>query len=916
MKSARGATLFHATVLALTLLGVSYWAWQRYHHPATPTYDGKTLEQWIADLDDPDYAISDRAADVLTRAGAEAVPILLDARARGDIRLHRRAAAVLIRIGAPAAPGLTAMLRDSPQEPRLETTLVRLGAAAVPALRAALRDDKEPEAAARILAWIGPPATDAVPDLIALLQRRTASAAARGAAAVALGHIGEPNAEIVPALSAALGDGKKEVRSAAADALGWIGPSAREALPALLAALKDEEVSVVNQACTALSFIGESAAAAPLVELFHKGPAETQAEAGRALWRLGAKAESILPALPASAQGSLDKTAPARNLLVSFGPLAVPVLTDALRSEAAARRETAAEILGRIGPPARSAVSALLAALQDKTPSVSLIAAMALAEIDPTRAGPAVPLLADALDTPGAAQALAHLGSDARAAVPALIAALKPRKDAAQETLLRSGAQLALARIGTPAVPALIQTIKDKKDNVCPLAAEALGWILPPPKGAIPTLRQAIADDRAHAAVYARALGRLGPPAHAALPDLTALLADADLRAEAALALVRIETGQADKVIPLLLKDIQGDDDKLRQRAADALAQMGAAAQAAAPALVEAVHDPAARQAALHALQGIGASAASSLAALLKDANVDSRRIAVTLLAPLGADAKPALPAILAALNDADATVRAGATLLIEGIGPAAAEAVPTLTANLQAYQAHLRYASASALGAIGLAAKEARRPLQEGLLDADEMVRYAAALALGCVAPKDTEAVPSLRDALHDAAPMVRLAAIDSLSRIEDGSVDRAIPILAALSSKPYPAGIRFRAAEGLHNLKAVEQAKQTIPWLAVELTDISPAMNFLYAGRVLARIDPSQAPRIVLALAAALRPSLPEARRGILRTLGEFGAKARAALPEIEFFLQDGGAGVREEAIQAMRAIHPARLKQLGID
>ncbi len=153
------------------------------------------------------------------------------------------------------------------------------------------------------------------------------------------------------------------------------------------------------------------------------------------------------------------------------------------------RGAAAAELLGRIGPPARAAVPSLLAAVKDKSPTVSLITAMALAEIDSTRAAAAVPLLADSLDTFGAAQALANIGPDARAAVPALIDALKPRKDTANADVLRRGAALALARIGTPAVPALIEALKDKQEGVAPLAAEALALVHPRPTAAVPALR-------------------------------------------------------------------------------------------------------------------------------------------------------------------------------------------------------------------------------------------------------------------------------------------------------------------------------------------------------------------------------------------------------------------------------------------
>lgn len=914
MNASRGRTLIQGGLLALALLGLSYWGWQRHHRPAAPIYEGKTLDQWLADLDDPDYQVSDRAANVFAQAGGASVPILLDARERGDIRLHRRAAAVLVRIGAPAAPGLVAALEDKPKEQRIEVALVRLGPVAVPALREALHDEKGEEGAAHVLGLIGARAADAVPDLLTVLQRPQAPASVRSEAAFALGRIGEPSAAFVPALSAALKDSNRDVRAQAAEALGWIGTPARAATPALVVALKDDDTRVTKNACQALAFVGDGGAAPSLLEAFQSDRAAVAVEAGRALWRLGPKAQAIAPALFSLAAGPLEKTASARDLLASFGPRVVPNLMKALRDDEAARREAAAEVLGRIGPPAREAVPALLAALKDKNSAVALTAALALAEVDSTRAGPVMPLLADSLNAPGAAAALANIGPDARAAVPALIAALKPRKDATHADVLRAGARLALARIGTPAVPALIEALKDKREGVAPLAGEALGWILPPPKEAIPALRQAIANDRAQAGVYVRALGQLRSAARAAVPDLIALLPDAASRSEAARALMRIDPDQAEKAVPLLVKDLQAPEEAQRQRAVVALGRLGPRAKAAAPDLVNAVRGGQLTEPALLFLPRLGRGAIPSLVDLLADKDVKYRQAAVMLLYDLGPAACEALPALIIALSDADSAVRIGAARVMEMIGPEAGKAVPALIANLQTYQTQVRLSAAVALGHIGPTAVAARRPLLECLLDPDEQVRYAAALALGRIDPDFTEAAPALRDARNDPSPMVRLAAIDSLRSIEPRSNKDSVPLLVALCAKPEDVDVRFRAVEGLIEL-APEEAKRAVSWLSVELTDSNPA-NVLYAARLLARLEPSQSERLVLALAAALRTPLAEARRLIVQTLAEFGSQARAVVPEIERLLQDGAPGMRDEAIKALRVISPARAKQRGVD
>jgi len=917
MKSVRRSMLIQGGLPAFVLLILAIFAWKRYHDSVPRTYAGQTLDRWIEDLNDPDYQVSERAADVLLDAGSEAVPVLLDACEQGSLRLYRRAAAVLIRLGAPAAPALAAALKDKARQERVEVILVRLGPAAVPALRDALTEETSGEAAAHILGLIGPRAVDAVPDLIAVLNRRQAPTALRSQAVFALGRIGEPSDSIVPALIAALTDNKMEIRARAVEALGLIGPRAREAVPALAAALKDHEAIVAIKACQALSFIGESDAAQALLAAFQDKRPEVAVAANQALWHLGPKADPVLPALLSLAEDPIEKSAPARNLLASFGSHVVPFLVKALRDKEAARREAAADALGRIGPPARAAVPELLAALKDKSAAVALMAAMALSQVDSTRGSAGVKLLTDALDVPGAAIALVNLGPNARAAITDLIAALKPRKENVNQDVIRLNAQLALARIGTPAVPALIAALNDKREGVAPLAGGALGWVLPPPKEAVPALRAALKNDRAHAVAYADALGQLGSLALPAVPDLTDLLTDTTTRSKAAVALVRIDPQQAEKVMPLLIKDVQTEDEKQRQAVVSALARLGPAARPAAEALVSLLRDRLLSEVEILALREVWTGAIPGLVHLLNDANVECRKRALFALGQIGPAAHSAVKPLIKALSDRDDDIRVGAAHILEGMGSAAAEAVPALVANLQAPTAAVRSSAAVALGTIGPAAKEAQRPLLECLLDPDELVRYRAALSQGRVDPHFTEAVPALRDALNDSSPKVQLAAIDSLSQIDRASRSYTIPILNSLSSKPDDLQVRFRAVEGLYELDPAK-AKQAVPWLLIELNVVDDQLNFLYAGRVLARVDPSHASTIVLYLAAALHPLDLEGsrRRAILRTLAEFGPKAREAVPEIELMLYDATLGVRSEAIRTLRAVNLARLKQLGPD
>jgi HEAT repeat protein len=121
-----------------------------------------------------------------------------------------RANLALIRAGAPAVPGILELLATN--DPRLRslalTTLWGMGSkaeSAVPTLAETLADP-DPET--------------------------------RNAAAMALENMGPAAAAAVPALIKALGDGDSRVRQTVVKALGNIGPAAKEAVPVITHAVK------------------------------------------------------------------------------------------------------------------------------------------------------------------------------------------------------------------------------------------------------------------------------------------------------------------------------------------------------------------------------------------------------------------------------------------------------------------------------------------------------------------------------------------------------------------------------------------------------------------------------------------------------------------------------------------------------
>jgi HEAT repeat protein len=161
----------------------------------------------------------------------------------------------------------------------------------------------------------------------------------------------------------------------------------------------------------------------PLIETLQNGTPEAQREAVMALGAIGPDAAA-----------------------------AVPKLVERFKRMKTLEGADLAYSLGRIGPKASQAVGALSDGLASHDPTLPLICAWALAQIDPTNdvvAQKSVPLLIRGLDRPeltirlASADALRRLGRRAQSAVPALVRASK-----AEQQPLRDAATAALDAVG------------------------------------------------------------------------------------------------------------------------------------------------------------------------------------------------------------------------------------------------------------------------------------------------------------------------------------------------------------------------------------------------------------------------------------------------------------------------------------
>lgn len=357
--------------------------------------------------------------------------------------------------------------------------------------------------------------------------------------------------------------------------------------------------------------------------------------------------------------------------------------------------------------------------------------------------------------------------------VPALVQLLQ-----SGDQNIRSKALDSLAKIGTEAgavIPALVTLLNDPDMTIRAAAFSTLGQLGKAAKAAVPDLIAALKDEEnRYNAVYA--LGELGSEAEAAVPALVPLIRDKNVCSAVFTALGKI--GEA--AVPDLKIALQDSDDDVRRNAAAALGQMGGAAKAAVPDLIEALKDDKVCDSAINALGGIGSEAEAAIPALvelLKDDNLWQ-----TVAYTLGAIGKAAVPALIAAL-DSDRRVQIRAVIALEIISQEAKVAATSLSQLLESPDEGLRLGAALALGKIGAAPEAAIPYLITFLKDEDLTIQMEAAQAL---ANSNLEAV--------------KLAIPTLISAIETGEFyESAAEILIKIGEEAIPDLIEALSSEGV---------------------------------------------------------------------------------------------------------------------
>jgi HEAT repeat protein len=335
----------------------------------------------------------------------------------------------------------------------------------------------------RILAALGSPSSDARrwalyaaesvgidaqawADVLVNVVRRDESSEVRSAALTSLKRIASSIdlASAVPALTARLVEPRREA-ALTCEVLGEMRPRPTGAIPFLQAALARDE----------------------LVR-----------SAGSALWRIEARADSIVPAIRRVFD---DYGEGACDLICELGPAASPLIPDVIKALAEENWDlqwAAADALRAIASSDQVVLPPLLDALAHSSPIVRSASARALAAAGVVAVNPLRALLADHSEPRAswAAYALGEMGTVAAESLSDLRAGMRVGLEP-----LASCCAIAVARIAgdIEAVPHLMATLRSEDQQVAP--------------------RQAAA----------KALGELGPAAVAAVGALEALLDEEDI---------------------------------------------------------------------------------------------------------------------------------------------------------------------------------------------------------------------------------------------------------------------------------------------------------------------------------------------------------------------------------------------------
>ena len=289
------------------------------------------------------------------------------------------------------------------------------------------------------------------------------------------------------------------------------------------------------------------------------------------------------------------------------------------------------------------------------------------------------------------------------------------------------------------------------------------------------------------------------------------------------------------RVVPTLIEMLKDDDPSTRIVASEQLGQIGPAAKAAIPQLLnQATQDGSqhANTTAAAALKWIDLAASrrvmSHFVTRLQDTDVQQRRTACAVLGSLGPIAKPAVPALVTATHDADALVRRNALIALASIGIPPGPISTALLAGLRDSSSLVRQTAVAQFAFTVPVSDDAAAALTPIVNDPDKGIATLARTALDKPKSGDAAHVESLGMMLgHSTA---RDYALHQLAQLGPAARDAQTPVLLLLDDE-HPL-IRYLAVETLAGMGQgaklpLQQHRDADPIIQAAVTDAITALE-----------------------------------------------------------------------------------------
>jgi HEAT repeat protein len=548
-----------------------------------------------------------------------------------------------------------------------------IGPEALPKLIEALQAQEPRERSGAVLALgaMHRAASGAAPAMLARLDSET-DPTVRATLLTALPQIGADPAALVPRLVDGIKDEGEPIRHAAVNALLTLQTAQKQVVDALLTLLKDPNPAFQERAAYVLGRLGEYAAPAIPEIIATASRANAPPAFQDALVQIGAPA---VPVILAGAEhvdeGNITPDFWAVKALKSMGGVAAIPVSHGLTHPNANARLLAVRVLGELGTDAEAAIPALIQRLDDPDLRVR---ASALSALIATHAPlkNLQPRLEIAIKDPSPLVRIAALEAVGKLGEDgrSLQAAVVAALREHEETIQRA----ALGVVGRVFPGAVEPTMALLGNQALRGAAiDALGRIGPAAKEAAEPLagiaRSQSKDDRLHALA---AIAQIGPEAkEAATPSLRAACTDADplIRAAAITATIQISTDDSER-LAVLSVGLDDPEISVRKATADLVGKLGDKATNAVPQLLALVGKESDRPFISAALQQLPMRSVPALLELLEYPQRDVQILACEKLARLGRTARDATPTLETLAGDTDEDLSRAARRALRIINP------------------------------------------------------------------------------------------------------------------------------------------------------------------------------------------------------------------------------------------------------